>query len=138
MSDGIALNERPPLRERIAHEIRMHLFMRDMSAAELARKTGLKQPYVSRRMVGDIAFDVDDLELIAKALDIEVEVLFQQSELGRVVYAAKRGRQTTEPYPAQSKRPHPFVSAPRSPGAIRRPPNARAGRRPSTEVPSLA
>ncbi|MEO3927866.1 helix-turn-helix transcriptional regulator [Micromonosporaceae bacterium B7E4] len=67
-----ATPQRGRLRERTAEEIRVHLARRRMSAAELSRRTGLKQPYVSRRMTGEIAFDLDDLEVIARELGVKV------------------------------------------------------------------
>jgi transcriptional regulator with XRE-family HTH domain len=43
-----------------------------MSAAELARRTGIKQSTMARRMTGETAFDLDDLERIAEVLEVEV------------------------------------------------------------------
>lgn len=40
------------------------------SGVKLANKIGWTQPYFSRRMSGKMAFDVDDLEKIANALDV--------------------------------------------------------------------
>lgn len=53
----------------------MILARRRMSAAELARRAGMKQPYLSRRMTGEIAFDLDDIEAIAAALGVTVQDL---------------------------------------------------------------
>lgn len=74
----------PPqrLRERAAEEIRVILARRRMSAAELARRAGLKQPYVSRRMTGETAFDLDDLEVIANALGVKVSDLIRDADTG--------------------------------------------------------
>lgn len=60
------------LRERTAEEIRALLGRRRISGAELARRTGMKQPYLSRRMTGELAFDLDDLEVIARELGVSV------------------------------------------------------------------
>lgn len=69
-------DEAPPprgrLREHVAEEIRVLLARRKMSATQLARITGLKQSSLSRRMTGETAFDMDDLELIADALGVAV------------------------------------------------------------------
>ncbi|GAA4681171.1 helix-turn-helix domain-containing protein [Phytohabitans rumicis] len=70
------------LRERAAEEIRVILARRRMSAAELARKTGIRQQNLSRRMTGETAFDLDDLEVIANALGIKVADLIRESEQG--------------------------------------------------------
>lgn len=48
-----------------------------MSAAELARRTGIKQSTMSRRMTGETAFDLDDLEVIAATLGIKVRDLIE-------------------------------------------------------------
>lgn len=67
------------LREHAAEEIRVILARRRMSAAELARRTGIKQSTMSRRMTGETAFDLDDLEAIAEVLGIAVGDLLPQS-----------------------------------------------------------
>lgn len=85
-----------PMRERIAEEIRALLGRRMLSASELARRIGATQPYISRRLTGDIAFDVDDLVKIAAVLGVEVADLFPRE--GRtVVFAGETRRQTTQP-----------------------------------------
>ncbi len=63
------------LREKTAEEIRALLGRRRMSGSELARRTGMKQPYLSRRMTGELAFDLDDLEIIARELNVTVTEL---------------------------------------------------------------
>ena len=67
-----------PLRSVVAGEIRAWLGRRDMTRAELERRLNRAHPYLSRRMSGDIAFDVDDLEGIASALGVSVTTLFRQ------------------------------------------------------------
>jgi transcriptional regulator with XRE-family HTH domain len=78
MSDTKA-STRGRLREHAAEELRVILARRRMSAAELARRTGIKQSTMARRMTGETAFDLDDLELIAEALGIEIADLFPPS-----------------------------------------------------------
>ncbi|MFC7275274.1 helix-turn-helix domain-containing protein [Paractinoplanes rhizophilus] len=70
------------LREHVAEELRVVLARRKMSGAELARRTGIKQSTMSRRMTGETAFDMDDLEAIASVLDIHVGDLFPHRERG--------------------------------------------------------
>ena len=69
-------DERTPprgrLREHAAEEIRVILARKRMSAAELARRTGIKQSTMARRMTGETAFDLDDLEVIADVLGVDV------------------------------------------------------------------
>jgi transcriptional regulator with XRE-family HTH domain len=66
------------LREHVAEEIRVLLARRKMSGAELARRTGIKQSTMSRRMTGETSFDMDDIEAIAAVLDIKVSDLFPE------------------------------------------------------------
>jgi transcriptional regulator with XRE-family HTH domain len=73
------------LRERIAEEIRVLLARRRISASELARQIGATQPYISRRLTGETAFDVDDLEKIAACLDVEVADLLPVPTPGRLL-----------------------------------------------------
>jgi transcriptional regulator with XRE-family HTH domain len=67
------------LRHRTAEEIRVLLARKRMSAAELARRTGIKQSTMARRMTGETAFDLDDLELIATALEVDVTDLLPRT-----------------------------------------------------------
>jgi transcriptional regulator with XRE-family HTH domain len=77
MSDE-ATPPRGRLREHVAEEIRVLLARRKMSANQLAQLTGIKQSSLSRRMTGETAFDMDDLELIADALGVAVTDLMPQ------------------------------------------------------------
>jgi transcriptional regulator with XRE-family HTH domain len=60
------------LRQYVAEEIRVLLARKRMSGAELGRRAGITQSTMSRRMTGETAFDMDDLERIAEVLEIEV------------------------------------------------------------------
>lgn len=60
----------PPLRERVAEEVRVQLARRRMSAAHLGRELGVSQTWVWRRLKGETAFDLDDLERIAGILGV--------------------------------------------------------------------
>lgn len=100
-------------RERTAEEIRVMLARRRISAAELARRTGMKQPYISRRMTGDVAWDIDDLERIAAILEVDVAELLPRE--GRVVtHVGAPTRQTTVPKVGLPQRPHTFGPANRN------------------------
>lgn len=108
------------LREATAEEIRVLLARRNMSAAELARQTGIKQSYISRRMTGETPFDLDDLELIAAALEVpvvallpteaqvatalDVEVIRSRPQRTRPAHR-QSGRQTTVPKLRRTDRP---------------------------------
>lgn len=64
----------------VAEEVRALLARRRISGVQFAKKIGKSQPYFSRRLNGDVAFDLDDLEAIATALDIDVSDLFPSRE----------------------------------------------------------
>jgi transcriptional regulator with XRE-family HTH domain len=106
MSDE-ATPPRGRLREHVAEEIRVLLARRKMSATQLAHITGIKQSSLSRRMTGETAFDMDDLERIADALGVAVTDLMPQrvstgTEPNRVFTPISR-LQAPEP-PAQPRR----------------------------------
>lgn len=94
------------LRERTAEEIRVILARKRWSAAELARRTGLKQPYVSRRMTGETAFDLDDLEVIARELGVSVtELLGGEGGQATVANLSLPGRRPELPIRTMPGRP---------------------------------
>jgi transcriptional regulator with XRE-family HTH domain len=69
---------RVPLSESVAGEVRAHLARARLSGRQAALQLGWTQPYMSRRLTGDIPFDVADLEAIADLLGIPVATLFDQ------------------------------------------------------------
>ena len=81
----------------------MILARRKMSTAELARRTGIKNSTMSRRMTGETAFDLDDLEVIAAALGVTVSDLVNDG--GGAVQTTVAKLQVTEQRPAGSTRP---------------------------------
>jgi hypothetical protein len=64
-------------RESVAGEVRAQLARRRRSARSVALELGWTQPYMSRRINGDVAFDVDDLAALAELLDVPVISFFQ-------------------------------------------------------------
>ena len=73
-----------PLRAAVAEEIQILLLRRKSNPTQLAKRLGWSQSYMSRRIVGDSAFDVDDLERIAAALDVPITELFPRRGQGNV------------------------------------------------------
>ena len=106
---------RGQLRERTAEEIRVLLARRRMSAAELARQTGLRQQNLSRRMTGETAFDLDELEIIATALGVKVSDLVNDGG-GSVQTTVPKVRVTGQ-RPSGSVRPRPGRPNNRPPAA---------------------
>jgi transcriptional regulator with XRE-family HTH domain len=67
------------LREHVAEEIRVLLARKRMSGIELGRRIGMKQSTISRRLTGETAFDMDDIEAIADALGVDVSDLMPKT-----------------------------------------------------------
>jgi transcriptional regulator with XRE-family HTH domain len=115
------------LRTGVAEEVRVMLARKRVSGLQLAERIGHSQAYVSRRLNGETAFDVDDLERIAIALGVTVYDLIPRSA----------GQHTdTREYPNIDQPDDEEVDQKRSdkrrPGGVNRPPNVPSGsRRPS-------
>jgi transcriptional regulator with XRE-family HTH domain len=56
----------------ITERVRSTLAELGVSAAELARRMNVKQPYIARRMTGDVPWRAIDLQLAAAALGVPV------------------------------------------------------------------
>jgi len=79
------------LREHVAEELRALLGRRKMSATQLARHMGVSQAYIWRRLNGETAFDLDDLEKIASILAVDVLDLLPRDREGRLITTARDG-----------------------------------------------
>lgn len=116
-----------PMRELIAEEIRALMGRRKVGVSELARRIGVSQPYLSRRLSGEVAIDVDDLARIAAELSVDVIALFPRSSQGRLITTVgtdrgedqqlnvRKGALTVRPRPnGHPKRttPHPATRRP--------------------------
>jgi len=97
------------MRVTVAEEIRVMLARRRMSGAELARQIGQTQPYLSRRLTGEVAIDVDDLAKIAQVLGVSPTALIGAgiTEGYGVSPAQRQHRKHTAPKPraAAHRRP---------------------------------
>ena len=76
---------RVALHEKVAAEVRAHLARQRLSGRQAAMRLGWTQPYMSRRLTGEIPFDVTDLEAIAGLLNVPVTAFFdaQTQELAQ-------------------------------------------------------
>lgn len=61
-----------PLAEHAAREIRAEMGRQRRSANALATDLGVSDMYLSRRLSGQVAFDLADLPLVAAALGVPV------------------------------------------------------------------
>jgi len=114
-------NETKPqsrLRHGVAEEVRVLLARRRLSATKLAKQLGWTQQYLSRRMVGEQPFDLDDLEQIAAALDVGIVDLLPRDRRQQVTgwYPSTPGLTVsgTVPHPR-----HPIVAGAVPLGEIR-------------------
>lgn len=62
-------------REAVAAEVRAAVGRRNTNSTALARRLGVSQTYVWRRLKGEVAFDTDDLHRIAGLLGVAVSDL---------------------------------------------------------------
>lgn len=86
------------LREGVAEEVRALLARKRLAGAKLALAIGKSEMYVSRRLRGETAFDLDDLERIADVLGVAVADLLPQS-------ARVSGQPVITPKPNLTERP---------------------------------
>ena len=61
----------------VAAEVRAHLARQRISGRQAAFALGWKQPYIARRLGGDIPFDVNDLAKLAELLDLPITSFFE-------------------------------------------------------------
>ena len=112
----------------VAEEVRVHLARRRMSGVKLAQLINRSQVYVSRRLRGEVPFDIDDLALIAVVLGVSVSDLLPPSTrassptlvdpLAQRVIAtvgAPKRRRTQPHTPIRGNRPSPVRVRPLTP-----------------------
>jgi transcriptional regulator with XRE-family HTH domain len=78
MDDDLKVQSR--LRELVAEEVRALLGRRRLNGAKLAQAIDRSEMYVSRRLRGETAFDLDDLEKIADVLSVPVAQLLPSAD----------------------------------------------------------
>lgn len=65
----------PVVTERVAANVRAEMGRRRFTQTKLAGTLGVSQMFLSRRLGGHVPFDLQELERIAAALEIPVELL---------------------------------------------------------------
>jgi len=73
---------REDMRSVVAGEVRAHLARRGISGNQAALRLGWTQPYMSRRLSGNVAFNVADLAAIARLLQVPVTRFFDSPDAG--------------------------------------------------------
>jgi transcriptional regulator with XRE-family HTH domain len=123
------------MRERIAEEVRSLMGRRRMRDIELARLLGRSHTYMYRRLSGETAFDADDLELIARALDVKIVDLLPRDE--REVTVREPSGRVTAGLPATGPRSLPWSPLAAKYPSAGRPPTRPGGIAPSSRRSSL-
>lgn len=121
---------RTSLSERVAEEIRAQMARKRMTGATLAKALKVSPAWISYRLSGKQAIDLNDLEAIAEALDVAVAELFP-SDIGQT----RRNNHGNSPAPVRPRDTRPAgradqrVSNPSgratTPSGIRRPRRVR-------------
>jgi transcriptional regulator with XRE-family HTH domain len=68
--------------DRVASNVRAELARRRLSQQALAAALGVSQTHVSRRLVGKVAFDVEELHAVADFLGLRVAALLATTSSG--------------------------------------------------------
>lgn len=97
------------LSQLVGKQIKLKLFLAEMSGRDLAIKLGVSPSWVSYRVSGKQEIGLDDLYRIAKALDVEVSDLMTPEIIAK---AREAGPGLTVPYPQVTVR-SPVSSRPR-------------------------
>lgn len=66
----------------VAAEIRAQIARKGLSGRQLAFRLGKSQPWMSRRLTGDVAFDVNELDQIAAVLGVSARDFFPENDEG--------------------------------------------------------
>jgi transcriptional regulator with XRE-family HTH domain len=61
---------------RVAANVRAEMARRAINGAQLAERIGVSPDRLRRRLRGEAPFDVDELDAVAAALDVEARDLF--------------------------------------------------------------
>lgn len=64
--------------QAVAGEVRAQLARQRISGRQAALRLGWTPPYLSRRLIGEIPFDVADLEALAGLLDLPITAFFER------------------------------------------------------------
>jgi transcriptional regulator with XRE-family HTH domain len=115
---------------RVAEEIRALLGRRRMTGRELARRLGVSPSWVSYRLTGTQPIDLNDLDAIARVLDVGIVDLLPRDRRQQVTGWYPTTVSGTVPHPR-----HPIVAgAVPLPGEIR---HGDARRRPTGRVTAV-
>lgn len=83
-------------------EVRGEMLHQGKSQTELAMALGITQQAFSRRLLGKVAFDVNELTTLAAVLDVDVQQLLPSVSGVRGVAAQNSGQHTVSPAPTSA------------------------------------
>lgn len=66
--------------QRVGAEVRAELARQRMSQVTLAARMNVSQAYVGRRIAGEPAFNIGELDLIARILEVPITHLLPQQQ----------------------------------------------------------
>lgn len=117
MTDGVTVQNL--LRERVAEEVRALLARRQMTGAELAAKIERSPMYVSRRVRGEVAFDLDDLQRIADVFGVAPADLLPSEENRLKKFYGSPAHRPNRAAVTRTAVSRPIVPRPQRPSAVR-------------------
>lgn len=82
------------LSDAVAKEIRVLLVRREMKQTELAARLGVNEMWLSRRLRGAQALDLNDLDRIAAVLEVQITDLLPRREEGHLITTGGSGSPT--------------------------------------------
>jgi transcriptional regulator with XRE-family HTH domain len=83
------------VKDSVAAEVRANLARQRISARRAAICIGWTPMYLSRRLSGEVPFDVDDLGAIAELLDIPIATFFDSPNVVRLGSGSRNLRFST-------------------------------------------
>lgn len=73
--------------QRVGRNVRAEMARNDLTQADIAARLRLTQPAVSRRLTGDVPFNVDELSIVSRAVGVPLSRLVAGAERPQPVAA---------------------------------------------------
>lgn len=112
------------LTDAVAEEVRVLLARKRLRQSQFAALLGTSEVWVSRRLSGKTEISLDDLQLIARALEVKASQLIPNGSSAIVA------EQPPAPHPVRGASPRGVRSATRRPARTGRPLHSAIGRSP--------
>jgi hypothetical protein len=79
------------LHDRVTDNVRLIAAARDTTPAAIAGRLGKSRQWISAKMTGAVRWGIDDVELVARELDVEPERLISASWLPQELLVRPKG-----------------------------------------------